>query len=390
MMNVRWPCSDAPFSKTIRAGFYARRLFKEQLLWASLLALPTAVWTVGLVFAEGPFSTHARVAFAIASSSFAVFTWWLGHRCVWGHLSSLIRRGERSASEWRSSFEAARSRTNELAARLPPTDRSRDPFLRSLAASASASTLRYVLSLSKPADVSFSPRNFAGIMQVGRLREVLAHQLVLELVRLGGSPVVFHDSDENLVAIWQLADVVQFWTVLKVEPFGAELRVSEKTGYQWWVPWTARSKRLGLPIGHRFRAVTKELWDGMDIPWHLSRLPSPPLIVPACVLFAFVFPPIGVACWAWHAFTRARTRARFIRWHNPDLGDSLDLALLQNERNLLPIRYGDWTLGGLVNEDGSPAYPDILQRIETMRELVGAAVTQAIEETVNSPLQHAT
>lgn len=385
MSVVSWPCGDASFLGTIRARFYLRRLSCEQVLWLGWVAIPLVHWASGPVkpipFFEGRPEIWGQLPIWLLLA-----TWLGGWWSLWGSAGRFFFRGAKSTAAWRAEFAKACKRTETLAGSVPLFDRTRDASLRSTALEATAPGVGYVYMLSSLADVSFTPRHVtAASLAGGRAAQTFTAQLVLELVRLGGEPVLFRDSKRNIIAIWQVDKVVQFWAVLHVEELGNEIRVSEKTGYQWWIPWDLRSSRLGVPLGFRFRNVTKSIGEQPDYGWPLSRPFAHPLSATVCAYASLYFPLLGVLLWIHRALAGARARKRFETWHNPELGDSLDLALLQNERALRPLRLAKWTVDSILNHDGHPTYPDILQRIDARRELVGAAVTQALEETINSP-----
>jgi hypothetical protein len=297
-----------------------------------------------------------------------------------------VRRGEGNATEWRRSFEEIVARTSALMISVPPSDRRRDQRLRESVLAAVTSKVRYVCALSAAVDVSFTPRHFAAsVGKVEPLRSRLEGQLILELLRTGSVGALFKDQDANIVCVSQLEDVVQFWAIMKVEPIGNELRISERTGYQWWIPFGARTQTFGLPMRSRLLRVQSAIGDGADLGWPFSGFVTKPLGIVVCSVLAFLFFPLGLALWGAHATIRAVRLKAFLAWNDPAAGDSLDVALLANERGARAGAYPGWRIDTILDERGRTAYPDVTGRIDGMRELVGAAVTQAVEEALNAP-----
>jgi len=260
--------------------------------------------------------------------------------------------------------------------------------------------------LSGDAQVAFSPRTIApGLAGVGETLPSFRDELVRSLLSLGGCPVLLRDAEERLIAIWQLDRTVQFWLVISAAEHGNELRVEEKSGYQWWLEDGFRTGRLLLTTPRRPRRVRHHLLTTQaDVLFRSPRallitlacevLPlgilAAALLQPAPLTMALLLPTCAIAWWLLRLRRAAVWAKAVAAFHDPALGDSLDLALIQHERAFSTCpswspSYLPSTPGEVVDlETGKPMYGSILQRIDVQRELVSSAVTQAITEAVNS------
>lgn len=392
--DICWPSSDTSFAGTPSAKLYGGIALRELALW-TLVVLPASA--LALLLAH----EHAGAMGVVASC--VALTFLGGHIFLWGPVLKMRRRGVEERSSWREQFDAAREATRAL-----------ERTLVHLPQSAPAQGLwnrvqegpRYVCALSSQTRSAFSPRSVApGLAGVGATLPTLRDELVRSLLSLGGSPVLLRDADERLTAIWQLDRTVQFWAIVSAAEQGSELRVDESSGYQWWLEDDFRSGRFMLASPRRLRRVRHHLLTSQDD--ELFRSPKALLITLTCEFLPLVIlasvvlqpsritmallPPIVALAWWLLRLRRASVLlSSFAALHDPALGDSLDLALIQRERAFSTApswspRYLPRSPAEVRNlETGMPCYEGILHRIDVQRELVTAAVTQAMTEAVNS------
>jgi len=400
--RVSWPYQDEAFPRSARARLLLRLALTELTLWTCVVLPPLSA---GLVIAiDAALQGERPLLLIVVLAAAGAGTFLIGQVILWGPPLRLRAQCRDAAESWREDFAAAGATTQSLATKVSSLSAFGRPATGLWDEIPQAPRLTAIPSATS--SMSFSPRSVApSLGGSGSLARPLRDELVRALLLLGGSPVLTRSEDDELIAIWQLDKTVQFWSTIAVEPHGDEVRIEENSGYQWWPP--RRPGKLRRWREHRLsRPLTTTFWDDIfRSPYARAvRLLSQglPLLLLAGVFLqprpwhlVLAAPALALVWWLLRARRAAASLGAFRAAHSPDYGDSLDLALLQNERSFRSAppwssRYLERTPAELADPaDGRPVFPSVMERIEVQRELVAAAVTQAISEAVNSQNQHA-
>jgi len=415
-LSVSWPRGNRRFRQTVR-GRFLRRLKRRDFLrlymlvwlpflwWVSFPYLPeVSRWVESNIALQGlghvvipesfipkrspqekPELFHAWGACTLVAY---IATWFFLFRPV----QRLIREGPKATKRWRAEFEAAQTHSDALLANVP-LDRSKDT---SLAAKAWSELPRLAISyfLVGFHKATLSPKHL-GAGAFGRATpatiERLCGHLLQELARCGGRPLFIRQPtgsnyEGELLAIWQVEETVQFFAHYELEQLGNEVRVTQKTGHNWWIPPGARwhPAHIGFDAA---RPITSR-----DFPYFYPPF-SPALRITAFAAVSLVSlgaPPVGLLAYAGLLALEVRKRwpREFLWWHSTSTGDSLDATLIQYER---AHRYNFSHHAHVVNLLRRGArdrfYPAIEEKLEAFHQVVSGAMTLAIEQAASASLQ---
>ncbi len=337
---VLWPSHGSPYSKTVRAFLlWHGVVYATVVAFLMLVALPLLYSLLGQAIGSHEF-TWLFVIFGGVG-----FVLWLPYIAIHVVPKARLAPVVRSACEpWRAAWAAFENQSEAF----------RHSLIQDEAQAISPQSLALACVADRAPEMppvrwhreAFAETPLGGIsFQSAEAvqNEILAtistvHSYMIgELLKLGGRAVVGKGTCEGhpvVVGVFMVSPTVQFWTMLRVQSVGTTLVSTLRMGHQWWT------------VPHRTKKGTNYLGDIAILKRRklgISLVPDAiwPIAIFQCMPIVNILAyPIGLSWFLWllcKEVVYKDKRHQDLVSLAPECGDSVDIAVLGEERALRPI-----------------------------------------------------